>query len=101
MVRAVVAAGLPRPVQQHQVRVDGRVYRLDAAYPEYQVALEYEGFDFHISRTAFDKRYERDRALRVAGWLVAYVTNRTTDARLVHDVRKASSCAVSRGCRRR
>ena len=89
MIRAVIAAGLPRPVQQHRIRLGGRSYRLDGAYPEYRVALEYEGFDFHTSRTAFDDRYERDRALRLADWLVVYVTNRTSPSRIVGDVRTA------------
>jgi hypothetical protein len=89
MVRTLVASGLPVPVQQHRVRVGGRTYRLDAAFPEYLVGLEYEGFDFHTSRTAFDDRYERDRALRVAGWLVVYVTGRTSPARLVDDITQA------------
>ena len=47
------------------------------------------GFDFHSSRTAFDDRYERDRALRIAGWLIVYVTHRTSRPRLVADVRQA------------
>jgi hypothetical protein len=89
MVRALVAAGLPRPVQQHRVGTAERTYRLDAAYPEYRVGLEYEGFEFHTSRTAFDDRYERDRALRVAGWLLVYVTRRTSASRLVQDTRQA------------
>jgi len=85
MVRVLVRAGLPRPVQQHRVEVDGRTYRLDAAYPEHRVALEYEGFDFHTSRTAFDDRYERDRLLKRIGWHIVYVTSRTTDDQLVRD----------------
>lgn len=89
MVRTLRDSGLPPPVQQHRVHVGGRTYRLDAAYPEYLVGLEYEGFEFHTSRTAFDDRYERDRALRVAGWLVVYVTRRTTGPRLVDDTRQA------------
>jgi hypothetical protein len=85
MVRVLVAAGLPRPVQQHVVRVDGRTYRLDVAYPPYRVGLEYEGFDYHIGRTAFDARYERDRLLKHDGWYIVYVTSRTTDSRIVSD----------------
>jgi len=86
MIRFLTAAGLPTPVQQHRVRTAGRTYRVDAAYPAYKVAIEYEGFEFHSSRTSFDDRYERDRALRVIGWLIVYVTNRTSPIRLVDDV---------------
>ena len=86
---ALVDAGLPAPVPQHRVRTRTRTYRLDGAYPEYLVGVEYEGFEFHTSRTAFDDRYQRDRDLRIAGWLILYVTARTSEAQLVGDVRLA------------
>jgi len=89
MIHAVVAAGLPTPVQQYRIELNGKAYRLDGAFPAYRVGLEYEGFDFHISRTAFDHRYERDRAFRLAGWLLVYVTSRTTAARVATDTRLA------------
>jgi hypothetical protein len=89
IVRVLVGAGLPRPVQQHRVRIDGRTYRLDGAYPEYQVGIEYEGFEFHTSRTAFDDRYERDRLLKRARWSIVYVTSRTSDEHLVRDTTDA------------
>ena len=89
MIRALVAAGLPRPVQQHRVRIEGKTYRLDGAYPGYQIGFEYEGFEFHIGRTAFDERYERDRLLKRANWHIVYITSRTTDDQLVRDARFA------------
>lgn len=89
MVRTLLSAGLPRPVQQHTVRVDGKTYRLDGAYPSYRVGLEYEGFDFHTGRTAFDDRYERDRLLKRARWLIVYVTSRTSKDQVVRDTRDA------------
>ena len=89
VVRTLVAAGLPRPVQQHRVTVERRTFRIDAAYPEYRVGVEYEGFDFHVGRTAFDLHYERDMMLKRAQWLIVYVTSRTTDAQLVRDTEDA------------
>lgn len=89
MVRVLTTAGLPRPVQQHRVQVAERTYRLDAAYPEHRVGFEYEGFEFHTGRSAFDDRYERDRLLKTAGWLIVYVTSRTTDDQLVRDAQWA------------
>jgi hypothetical protein len=89
MIRTLTDSGLPAPVQQHRVRIGNRTFRLDGAYPRHLVCIEYEGFDFHTSRTAFDDRYERDRLLRIAGWLIVYVTRRTSGPRLVGDVRQA------------
>lgn len=94
MIRVLAAAGLPGLVPQHRVRVDGKTYRLDAAIVPYRVGFEYEGFDFHTGRTAFDDRYERDRLLKRARWLIVYVTSRTTDAQLVRD---AYDALASRG----
>jgi len=85
LTRVLVGAGLPRPTQQHRVRIEGHTYKLDGAYPRYKVGIEYEGFDYHISRTAFDQRYERDRLLKRAHWWIVYVTSRTADARFASD----------------
>ncbi len=62
LVKLLVAAGLPRPVQQHELRANGRTIRIDLAYPELRIAIEYDGWDFHSSRSAFD----RDRAPRTS-----------------------------------
>lgn len=71
---ALVAGGLPRPVAQHVVRTtQGRVVaRVDLAYPELRVAVEYDGRASHPLGLARD----RDRAwgLQRAGWLVVHVT---------------------------
>jgi hypothetical protein len=66
---ALVLAGLA-PVPQYEVRVgDGVIARVDLAFPEARVAIEYEGAyhfeDDQIVRD--DARYER---LRAAGWTV-------------------------------
>jgi len=78
MIRTLLDSSLPAPVQQFGVRIGPRSYRLDGAYPPYLVCIEYEGFDFHTSLTAFDNRYERDRDLRFARWMIVYVTRRTS-----------------------
>jgi hypothetical protein len=85
LIRALAAAGLPHPVQQFVVRVEGKTYKLDGAFPEYMFGVEYEGFDYHIGRTAFDHRYERDRLLKRAHWHIVYVTSRTAASRIVSD----------------
>jgi very-short-patch-repair endonuclease len=65
-------SALPRPVAQHRVREAGRfVARLDFAWPEHRVALEYEGA-WHTTRVAEDRR--RIEALQAAGWRVLFVT---------------------------
>lgn len=87
VLRVFSEAGLPTPVQQHWVRVGGQNYRLDLAYPDVKVAIEYDGWDTHRTRTAFDADRHRDRLLQLDGWVVLRITSRTSDAEIVETVR--------------
>lgn len=62
---------LPRPVTQHVVRTsDGTfVGRLDLAYPEHRVGVEYDG-DHHRGRGQFQRDMRRLNALNACGWTV-------------------------------
>ena len=69
----LVESGLPRPEAQWVVR-DGRkrfVARLDLAYPEQKVAIEYDGAWHWRQRRKDDRR--RDAARRL-GWVVVVVS---------------------------
>lgn len=80
VLRAIVAAGLPEPQQQHEVRVAGRQYRIDLAYPEpHRLAIEVDGFEPHRYRSAFDHDRARANDLVVAGWTLLRFTSRSTD----------------------
>ncbi|NUT03790.1 MAG: DUF559 domain-containing protein [Hamadaea sp.] len=71
----LLAAGLPRPTSQYKVMAtaqDGRrrfIARLDFAYPEFRLALEYDG-DHHRDRTTHRFDMERQNDLHVLGWTV-------------------------------
>jgi very-short-patch-repair endonuclease len=71
-LRMVLIAGrLPWPVTQYEVR-DGSglfVARLDLAYPENKLGVEYEG-DHHRERGAFQRDLRRINALNSCGWTV-------------------------------
>jgi very-short-patch-repair endonuclease len=90
-VRAIVAGGLPEPVQQHRVTVGRRRYRIDLAYPELMIAVEIDGWEHHRTRTAFDHDRARANDLVVAGWQVLRFTSSMTDAQAVATVRTALS----------
>jgi very-short-patch-repair endonuclease len=67
-------AGLPAPVAQFRVRdADGVVARVDFAYPEVKLAIEYDGM-WHGERTAFLDDRRRLNRLVAAGWVVVHVT---------------------------
>jgi hypothetical protein len=67
-------AGLPTPVAQYRVRdADGFVARLDFAYPDLKLAIEYDGM-WHGERSAFLDDRRRLNRLVAAGWLILHVT---------------------------
>lgn len=70
----IVNAGLPLPVPQYWIEVDGQeVYRLDFAYPRLRVAVEYDGHDFHSSPEQVTHDQERRTYLREEGWTVIVI----------------------------
>jgi very-short-patch-repair endonuclease len=73
--RLLVGSGLPRPVRQHQVEIDGKRYRLDFAWPSFRVAVEADGFAAHgARRMVFRADRRRSANLVSAGWRVVPVT---------------------------
>lgn len=71
----LVDAGAPNPTAQHDV-TDGRgrfIGRVDLAYPQWRIAIEYEG-DHHRERSHFRRDIARLNALRDNGWLVLRFT---------------------------
>jgi hypothetical protein len=67
-------AGLPAPVAQHRVfDRDGFIARLDFAYPELRLAIEYEGA-WHGRPGQVGKDRSRLNRLFEAGWYVVFVT---------------------------
>lgn len=73
--------GLPTPELQYEI-VDRnfQTWRVDFAWPQYRVAVEYDGLDWHSGVAAL--RYDRSRraALQDVGWVVLAV--------IVDDVRR-------------
>ncbi|MEV7528471.1 endonuclease domain-containing protein [Agrococcus sediminis] len=90
---AIVAAGLPEPTLQHEVWVDGELRaKLDLAYPEWLIAVEYEG-EHHLTDPAqWAKDIRRQELLESLGWIVIRATKadlRHGGAGLIARVRSA------------
>ena len=84
-------AGLPAPVAQFRVRTDREyVARVDFAFPELRLAIEYDGL-WHAERAAFMSDRQRLDRLSAAGWTVLHVTveDMRQPARLVVRIRAA------------
>jgi hypothetical protein len=66
--------GLPDPVAQFRViDRDGFVARVDFAWPDRKVAVEYDGL-WHAESGQFARDRRRLNRLRAAGWRVVFVT---------------------------
>jgi very-short-patch-repair endonuclease len=89
LVQLLRGAGLPRPAQQHEVRANGRTLRIDLAYPDAHIAIEFDGWTYHSSRHAFDNDRARANELEVLGWTVLRFTTKSSDLVVVQTVRAA------------
>lgn len=71
----IVDAGLPEPVVQHEV-FDGRrlVARIDLAYPQWKIAVEYEGDGHRTGAAQWRRDIQRQRELEDRGWIVIRIT---------------------------
>jgi hypothetical protein len=75
MVQMLIRQGLPAPVLQHEIRDGGRfVARVDAAYPEWKIAVEYESYEHHTGKAALVRDTTRRNAITRAGWSYVGVT---------------------------
>lgn len=76
----LVAAGLPEPVVQHEIRRDGAVIaRSDLAYPALRIAVEYEGDGHRTDRDQWRRDIQRQRQLEDLGWIIIRVTQLDLD----------------------
>jgi hypothetical protein len=96
LYRWLVRAGLPAPVPQFPVEIDGRRYRIDLAYPHERIAIEYDGWDAHRTRSAFEAGLARDRALVAAGWRPLHFGATSTEPVVVRDVQRELGVTLAR-----
>jgi len=67
-------AGLSRPIEQWEVRIDCRVIRADFAWLAERVIVEIDGYAFHSSFEAFQPDRTRQNSLVLDGWTVLRFT---------------------------
>ncbi len=67
-------AGLPQPITNAAVALDGRHYEPDFLWPDRRPIIETDGFESHGSKAAFIRDRRRDRRLRRADYAVERFT---------------------------
>lgn len=67
--RLLRSHGLPTPEFQYVIRHDGRfVARVDAAYPDLRIAIEYDSYEHHTGKGAIVRDNDRRNILRDIEW---------------------------------
>jgi len=94
VLRLVTKHGLPAPVPQYQIRRDDGsfVARVDFAYPELKIAIEYDSYAHHLGTEAHDRDGARRNAIVGLGWIPITATGadlRNGGHRLAKDVADA------------
>ena len=69
MAEMLTRAGLPMPVFEHRVVVNGHEYYLDLAWPNRMVAVECNGAGSHNTPKAFRRDPMKRNRCERAGWL--------------------------------
>ncbi|SCG56905.1 endonuclease domain-containing protein [Micromonospora halophytica] len=96
----LVLAGLPRPVAQHPVRLpSGLVLHPDLAWPQFRVAVEYDG-RWHADPDQLHRDRRRLNQLVLAGWTVLHVTSRRLRDDFPGILREVRGALTTRGWRR-
>jgi very-short-patch-repair endonuclease len=90
---------LPPPVRQRPVRVNGRKYHIDLAYPDRKIAIELKGEAPHWGRDRFQYDIDRSNALSLDGWdeytfTWSQITQKQDE--VVSTVGMALACGVTR-----
>ena len=89
IVDVLVRAGLPEPVRQHPVTIGRKRYRIDLCYPDLRIAIEYDGWDHHKGRQAFDSDRARGNDLVLLGYQLLRFTSRSSDQTIAETVASA------------
>jgi Protein of unknown function (DUF559) len=72
----MIDGGLPPPVlQQEIVDRNGQTWRVDFAWPDSKVAVEYDGFDWHSSPDSLRRDRQKRAALQEIGWTVVSIVS--------------------------
>lgn len=94
---AMLDGGLPEPVLQYEViDRDGRLWRLDFAWPDRRLAIEYDGFEFHSTPERLRRDRQKRAALEELGWYILSIVNDDVRRRPAELVRRIDARLHSR-----
>ncbi len=84
--------GLPEPILQHWITdLDLRSWRVDFAWPEKRLAVEYDGFEWHKDRDDFRRDRQKRAALEEMNWTMISIVSDDVRRRPLQMVRHIGS----------
>jgi len=86
VLRIIRDAGLPLPVQQLPVSVEGRTYYPDFAWPDRRIFAEYYGLAVHSGASSVSRDNDRLSALVAAGWRPLVFDETTAERTIVERI---------------
>jgi very-short-patch-repair endonuclease len=94
LIRVLRDHGLPQPIAQHEVRDEHGAFvaRVDLAYPEMQIAIEYDSYQEHVGKQQLVRDSRRRNQITALGWTVLVGT--------AEDVRLGRGHALASAIRR-
>ena len=78
MDRMWESLGLPQAERQYRIRCGNRSYRPDRAIVDLKVAVDWNGYEYHGSRSKFDSDSDRRARMSASGWYPLDFTSRST-----------------------
>jgi hypothetical protein len=79
VLRILRSAGINGWVANFRIRLDGKSFRLDIAFPQWKIAIEVEGWTWHRTRDRRDRDVTKLNALTRNGWALVVLTYAHTD----------------------
>ena len=95
--RLLRKAGVPAGSPQHMVVAGGSRYRIDLAFPDERLAIEFDGYAAHVAPASFVGDRRRQNALLLAGWTVLRFSGddlRHRPSSVVREVQRALAAAT-------
>lgn len=79
--------GLPPAKRQYTIDAGGHIYIPDRAIVDLKVAVDWNGYEYHGSRSGFDHDSRRRAELAAAGWCLLDFTSRSSPKLICDSVR--------------
>jgi len=85
----MIDGGLPEPLLQYEIiDRDGRLWRVDFAWPEFRLVVEYDGFDWHRSPEDLRRDRQKRAALEELAWRIISIVSDDVRRRQAETLRR-------------